>query len=59
MKYQELLERFWDMDRVFSDKEIILYFYLIHRCNNLGWPDMFSLSNDEIVERLKCIHGIQ
>ncbi len=54
MKYQELLERFWDMDRVFSDKEIILYFYLIHRCNNLGWPDMFSLSNDEIVERLKC-----
>ena len=54
MKYQELLERFWDFDRDFSDKETILYFYLLHRCNSLGWPDTFSLSNDELIERLRC-----
>ncbi len=54
MKYQELLERFWDLNRDFSDKETILYFYLLHRCNSLGWPDTFSLSNDELIERLRC-----
>lgn len=54
MKYQELLERFWNLNRDFSDKETILYFYLLHRCNSLGWPDTFSLSNDELIERLRC-----
>jgi hypothetical protein len=54
MNYQKLLERFWDLDRDFSDKETILYFYLLHRCNSLGWPETFSLSNDELIERLKC-----
>ena len=54
MKYTELLERIWEMDRTFSDKEIILYHYLLYRCNSLGWPDTFSLSNEELMQRLKC-----
>lgn len=54
MKYQELLERFWDMDKDFSCAEITLYLYLLHRCNSYGWPDTFSLSNEELIERLKC-----
>ena len=54
MKYQELLERFWDMDKDFSSTETLLYLYLLHRCNSYGWPDTFSLSNEELIERLKC-----
>ena len=42
------------MDRKFSDKEIILYHYLLYRCNSLGWPDTFSLSNDELIGALRC-----
>lgn len=54
MTYTELLDRFWGMNGDFSDREKILYFYLLHRCNELGWPDTFSLSNEEIVGALKC-----
>ena len=54
MSYTELLDRFWAMDKEFSIIESILYLYLLHRCNNLGWPDKFSLSNDEIVGKLRC-----
>ena len=54
MSYTELLDRFWAMEIELSDKEKLLYLYLLHRCNNLGWPDKFSLSNDEIVGKLRC-----
>jgi hypothetical protein len=54
MNYIELLNRFWGMNGDFSDREKLLYFYLLHRCNELGWPETFSLSNEEIVGALKC-----
>jgi len=54
MSYTELLDRFWAMERDFSDKERLLYFYLLHRCNALGWPDTFSLSNEELIGALRC-----
>lgn len=54
MNYTELLDRFWDMDKDFSSTETLLYLYLLHRCNSYGWPDTFSLSNEELIERLKC-----
>ena len=54
MNYTELLDRFWGMDRTFSDKEVILYHYLLYRCNSFGWPDTFSLSNEELIGALMC-----
>ena len=54
MSYTELLDRFWAMESNFSDKERLLYFYLLHRCNALGWPDAFSLSNEELIGALRC-----
>ena len=54
MRYTELLDRFWGMDREFSNYERVLYLYLLHRCNSLGWPDTFSISNEELVGILKC-----
>ena len=54
MSYTELLDRFWGMDRNFSFAERTLYLFLLHYCNSLDWPDTFSLSNDEISERLNC-----
>ncbi|MBR1464319.1 MAG: hypothetical protein IJ604_13225 [Prevotella sp.] len=54
MKYTELIKRFWDMDRNFSTKETYLYLYLLHCCYKRGWPDTFSLSNEELIQRLKC-----
>ena len=54
MSYTELLDRFWAMDRDFSFAERTLYLFLLHYCSSLDWPDTFSLSNDEICERLGC-----
>lgn len=54
MNYTELLDRFWGMDRTFSDKEVILYHYLLYRCKSFGWPDTFSLSNEELIGALMC-----
>ena len=56
MRYTELLDRFWGMDRKFSEKETILYHYLLYRCNSLGWPDTFCLSNEELIGALRCRH---
>ena len=53
MKYDELLDRFWETDRNISRNEIALFHYLLYRCNTLGWPDTFSVSNEEIMQTLK------
>ena len=53
MSCTELLERFWETDRDVSRNEIALFHYLLYRCNTLGWPDTFSVSNEEIVQTLK------
>jgi len=54
MKYTELLDRFWAMDRDFSKNEVFLYLYLLHRCNALDWPDTFTISNEELLGVMKC-----
>ncbi len=53
MSYTELLDRFWGSDRNFSHYEIILFHYLLYRCSSLGWPDTFSVSNEELMQTLK------
>ena len=42
------------MDREFTCIERLLYLYLLHRCNELDWPDTFSISSEEILQVLKC-----
>ena len=53
MKYTEILDMFWGMDRNISHYEIILFHYLLYRCSSLGWPDTFSVSNEELMQTLK------
>jgi len=54
MSYTELLDRFWAMDREFSNYERVLYLYLLHRCKSLGWPETLSVSNEELMKMLSC-----
>ncbi len=53
MSYTELLERFWGSGRNISHYEVILFHYLLYRCSSLGWPDTFSVSNEELMQTLK------
>ena len=53
MSYTELLERFWGSGRNISHYEVLLFHYLLYRCSSLGWPDTFSVSNEELMQTLK------
>ncbi|HEY4788034.1 MAG TPA: hypothetical protein VIH57_18395 [Bacteroidales bacterium] len=47
MNYIELINRFWrcTMEHRFTASDTLLYFYLLHTCNQLGWKMPFGHSD--------------